>query len=169
MTCGIAGSGKSTLAKTILRHRNDFTRLSVDKFIHEKHGLYGVHYPAERYADYRDEAADHNKRELARLLREEPQRNVILDLAFWNKEYRNEYKAIVEAEGGRWVLVYLAASRELLWSRIQARRAQRDQLEVGDQRRDGDSAYDIEPDVFEMFVGGFEPPTGEGEIVVRVE
>lgn len=169
MTCGIAGSGKSTLAKTILRHHNDFTRLSADKYVHERHGLFGIDYPAERYADYLDEAAEHNKRELARLLREEPQQNVILDLSFWNKEYRNEYKTIVEAAEGRWVLVYLEASRDLLWSRIQKRREGRDKLQLDDTRRDGDSAYNIEPDVFEMYVGGFEPPAGEGEIVVKVE
>lgn len=102
-----------------------------------------------------------------RLLKDEPDKDIVLDLSFWNKEYRDEYKALVEAGHGRWVLVHLDTDKDTLWGRIQSRRAKRDATAVGGSGRDGDSAYDISEEMFEMYWGGFEPPQGEGEIVVQ--
>lgn len=107
------------------------------------------------------------KSELKTLLAEK-KKDVVLDLSFWNRPYREEYKALIEGAGGRTVLVFLDASKELLWERISKRRENRDTLDVGDERRNGDSALDISEDVFEMYWRGFERPDGEGEIRVAV-
>ncbi|KAG4255874.1 hypothetical protein FPRO04_11533 [Fusarium proliferatum] len=168
MTCGIAGAGKSTLAKAIVTKFPTFKRLSNDQIIYELHGLYKIDYPEEQYETYQEEASQKLIAELERILQEKSN-DVVLDLSFYDKEYRDEYKAIVERNGGRWVLVYLDAGRDLLWNRIQRRRAERDSLDAKDPERNGDSAFDIDGETFDMYLAGFEPPSGEGEIVIKVE
>lgn len=167
MTCGLSGSGKSTLAKTITRHLPNFTRLSIDAHIHQTHGLYKIDYPADKYGDYQDEARAAITTELKTLLAR-GERDVVLDLSFWNKAYREEYKTLIEGAGARWVLVFLDAGREVLWERVTKRREKRDALDEKDKGRDGDSAFDVDGDVFEMYLAGFERPDGEGEVVVPV-
>lgn len=161
------GSGKSTLAKTILAKLPNFVRLSCDKIIHDKYGLYGIDYPRDKYDTYQDEAQSQIKTDLVDLIKNGTH-DAVLDLSFYDKEYRDEYKTIIEGAGGRWVLVHLDGKKELLWSRIQGRRAARDAIAVESGGRDGDSAYEIEPETFEMYCSGFEPPSGEGEIRVPV-
>ncbi|KAG7409088.1 hypothetical protein Forpe1208_v011469 [Fusarium oxysporum f. sp. rapae] len=168
MTCGIAGAGKSTLAKAIVTQLPNFKRLSNDQIIYESHGLYNIDYPAEQYEVYQQEASQKLIAELERILQDKSN-DVVLDLSFYDKEYRDEYKDIVERNGGRWVLVYLDAGRDLLWNRIQRRKAERDSLDANDPERNGDSAFDIDDETFAMYLGGFEPPSGEGEIVIKVE
>ncbi|KAF5685906.1 ATP GTP-binding protein [Fusarium denticulatum] len=168
MTCGIAGAGKSTLAKAIVAQLPNFKRLSNDQIIYESHGLYKIDYSAEQYEAYQLEASQKLIAELERILQNKSN-DVVLDLSFYDKEYRDEYKDIVERNGGRWVLVYLDAGRDLLWSRIQRRKAERDLLGAKDPERNGDSAFDIDDKTFDMYFGGFEPPNGEEEIVIKVE
>lgn len=146
----------------------NFKRLSNDQIIYESHGLYNIDYPAEQYEVYQQEASQKLIAELERILQDKTN-DVVLDLSFYDKEYRDEYKDIVERNGGRWVLVYLDAGRDLLWNRIQRRRAERDSLDAKDPERNGDSAFDIDDETFAMYLDGFEPPRGEGEIVIKVE
>ncbi|KAJ4249778.1 hypothetical protein NW762_012120 [Fusarium torreyae] len=168
MTCGIAGAGKSTLAKAIVSQLPNFTRLSNDQLIYESHGLYKIDYPADKYFVYQDEASRQLIAKLESLLKEK-ERGIVLDLSFYNKEYRDEYKEIVERHGGRWVLIYLAADRDLLWERITQRMHKRNALDPDDPARDGDSSFDIDETTFDMYWDGFEPPEGEGEIVIKVQ
>lgn len=167
MTCAIAGAGKSTLAKTVIAKLPNFVRFSADKIVRDKYGLYGIDFARDKHAGYLEEAQVRIKTDLAALIRDGTN-DAVLDLSFYDKEYRDEYKAIIEDAGGRWVLVFLDAEKDLLWRRIQDRRAARDKIPVESGARDGDSAYDIEPATFEMYWGGFEPPVGEGEIRVVV-
>ncbi|KAF5983065.1 integral membrane protein PTH11 [Fusarium bulbicola] len=162
------GAGKSTLAKAIVTQLPNFKRLSNDQIIYESHGLYKIDYAAEQYEAYQQEASQKLMAELERILLEKSN-DLVLDLSFYDKEYRDEYKDIVEGNGGRWVLVYLDADRDLLWNRIQQRRAKRDSLDAMDPERNGDSAFDIDDETFAMYWGGFEPPSGEGEIVIKVQ
>lgn len=159
MNCGVSGSGKSTFAKAICTRFPSFTRLSIDQYIFENHGWYGVDYPNEMYSQYQDEASAALDRKLIEMLR--AGKNLILDFSFWNKQDRDETKAIVEKEGGRWILVYLAASenRGLLKQRIQQRKQRREEDGV-----DGDCAFDVTDEVFDMYLRGFEIPRGEGEL-----
>ncbi|KAK2590149.1 hypothetical protein QQS21_012178 [Conoideocrella luteorostrata] len=167
MTCGISGAGKSTLAKNIVNGLPNFVRLSVDKFICDNYRLFGENYPEEKYSDYQAEAQTFVKNELIRLL-DEKSKDIVLDLAFWNKEYREEYKEAIVQHGGRWVLVFLHADKDTLKRRIAGRRAERDGLDHNDQRRDGDSAFNVDDDTFNMYYDGFERPDGEGEIIIKV-
>ncbi|KAJ6789387.1 hypothetical protein PWT90_00940 [Aphanocladium album] len=162
-----ACSGKSTLAKTVIAKLPNFVRLSADKFVRDKYGLYAIDYPREKYSEYLEEAQAQIKVDLVALIKDGT-KDAVLDLSFWNKEYRDEYKQIIDDAGGRSVLAFLDGEKELLWNRIQGRRAARDKIPVESGARDGDSAYDIEPETFEMYWGGFEPPSGEGEVRIPV-
>lgn len=159
LTCGMAGSGKSTLAKAIVALHQDFTRLSVDEIIFEKHGLYGIDYPADGtlYQTYQDEAAQVYVRRFHQLLKEG--QNIVLDRSFYAKEDRDKFKRMIEDGGGRWVLLHLKAEKEVLWERI---------CERSRAKRDANSALEITRAVFEGYWEGFEVPQGEGEVFVDV-
>jgi predicted kinase len=160
MTCGISGAGKSTLSKAIVSKHPSFTRLSIDNLIHQKHGMYGIDYDRARYEEYLDEAAEEYERLLVKLLREEDKRHdLMLDRSCWAREDRDRLKKMVEENGGRLVLVYLKASKEVLWRRI---------LERKGKERDADSAFDMTEEIFEGYWRGFEEPDGEGEVVIEV-
>ena len=161
------GAGKSTLSKKIMDKYPHFIRLSIDKAIFERRGLYNIDYADEKLAEYQEEAYHHVQSELRRLLSERKQ-DIILDLSFYNREYRDEFKQIIEGGDGRWVLLSLEADKALLWSRITQRRRQRDALSLDDQRRNGDSALDIDQSTFDMYWENFEKPRGEGEIIITV-
>ncbi|KND87618.1 hypothetical protein TOPH_07783 [Tolypocladium ophioglossoides CBS 100239] len=161
------GAGKSTLSKAIISSLPSFVRLSVDALIYEKHGLYTIDYRADKYAQYQDEAKVRLSAELLRLLREK-QRDIILDLSFWNKGYRDKFKGMVEQNGGQRVLVFLDAGKDVLRQRIAERRARRDALGERDESQDGDSAFNVDEETFERFCGGFEKPVGEGEVAIKV-
>lgn len=87
-------------------------------------------------------------------------RDVVLDRAFYAKEDRDIYKNLVEGKGGRWVLVYLQAPKEVLWKRIGARR------EAG---VNADCALEISEELLDFFYDNFEVPSGEGEVVVDTD
>lgn len=153
------------MAKQIISLFPNFVRLSVDEIIFKNHGLYGIDYAQEKYQEYQDEAQEILIAELKRRL-EEKTKDIILDLSFWNKQYRDEFKAVIEKFGGRWVLVFLDADKELLWKRITLRKAQRDGQDLVD--RTGDSAFDVGRETFDSYYEGFERPCGEGEHVIEV-
>ncbi|EPS28938.1 hypothetical protein POX_f08012 [Penicillium oxalicum] len=157
MTCGIAGSGKSSISKWIQSHHPSFQRLSIDSYIYNHHGLYGVDYPKEKYNDYQQEAVTALRSELAQLV-QQGSRDAILDFAFAFQETRDEWKDLIEESGGRWVLVYLDVEPDELRRRVRAR----NQLAV----KDGDSAFLVTEETLESFILGFERPIGEGEIVL---
>ncbi|KAI0102507.1 ATP/GTP-binding protein [Nemania sp. FL0031] len=157
MTCGIAGAGKSTLSKALVAMLPNFQRLSLDRIVAEKHGLFSIDYKPALYEEYLDEAEKECYWRLGHIIKD-GQKDVVFDRANWNKENRDEAKELIEVAGGRWVLVYLKApSKAALWQRIC-------------QRREGglnaDCAYDITKEVLDMYWSGFEEPAGEGEIVV---
>jgi predicted kinase len=84
--------------------------------------------------------------------------DVVVDLSFAFRASRDEYRAIVEAGGGRVVLVYLKTDVSELRRRIEERAA---------AGLDADSAFKMTPEIFERYVKGFEKPEGEGEIVIQ--
>ncbi|EXV05948.1 AAA ATPase family protein [Metarhizium robertsii] len=165
MTCGI--SGHLPYRRTLVKKLPNSARLSVDSYIYENYGLFKIDYPEGKYPEYQAEGLQHVKAELIRLLGEK-QKDIVLDLAFWNRKYREEYKEAITKHGGRWLLVFLDADKEVLRRRIADRRAQRDALSLNDKRRDGDTAFDVDNETFEMYWDGFERPVGEGEIVIKV-
>ncbi|KAJ5095235.1 hypothetical protein N7532_007526 [Penicillium argentinense] len=160
MTCGIAGSGKSTLAKYIVSTYNLYHRLSIDSWVYNHYGLYGTDYPAERYSGYQEEAESALRIELASLLREGAQ-DVVLDFSFAFRETRDEWKQLVEAYGGRWVLLYLDVEADELRRRVRARNSLK--------AKDGDSAFPVTEEILEGYLRGFERPDQEGEVVLRIK
>ena len=161
MLCGIAGSGKSTLAKAVVEELRQFTRLSIDEILFEKHGLFGVDYPADHnlYEQYQDEADQIYLEHFHRFLQAD--KDLVLDRSFYAKQDRDEFKKVIEDEGGRWVLVYLKADeKDFLWRRICERSA---------KDRDANSALDISRELLESYWTGFEEPKGEGEVVLQIQ
>ncbi|UNX55030.1 ATP-binding protein [Georgenia sp. TF02-10] len=151
LTCGPSGSGKTTYARAL--ERQGYVRLSLDVEVRRRFGRYGVDIPVERYAEYNAAVEPELRRRLVELVR--AGRDVVVDLAFWRRADREEYKALVEAAGGRWRLVYFTIDPELLHRRTAARRA----------RGDAD-AFPVTPELLDQFIATFEVPEGEGEEVI---
>jgi predicted kinase len=83
-------------------------------------------------------------------------RDVVVDLSFWNRAMRDEFKHIVESRGASWELVYVKVDPAILPGRLASRR----------ERNDA-NAFPIEPEMLARFVAGFEAPEGEGETVIE--
>lgn len=132
----------------------------MDAIIAERHGLYGEDYDPSKLEEYQDEAAALFKSQLISLLQNEREKDIVLDRAFYDREDRDEFRAVVGGLGGRVVLVYLPVPREELWRRIRGRR---------EKGVDADSAREISWELLGHFVEGFAVPMGEGEVVIRCE
>jgi len=152
----IPGAGKTTLTKSILKAFPSFNRISIDAIIGRRHGIYNADYPPSEHQAHQDEACKIYEAECRSLLQEK--KDIVLERSFYAKEDREEYKRLVEEAGGRWILVYLKADRDLLWKRICERRA---------DGINADCALDISPELLDQYVEGFEAPVNEGEIVIE--
>lgn len=133
-----------------------FIRLSIDVYIWDKYGAYGEDYPASKLPAYQDEADAALQRRLREILTR-GQDDVVLDLSCAFRETRDEYRAMIEEGGARAVLVYLECDKETLWRRIQARAR---------GPKDADSTFVMTLERLDMYLGGFEAPTDEGQIVI---
>jgi predicted kinase len=168
MTCGISGSGKSTRSHNILTSYPTFTRLSIDTIILEKHGVYNIDYPSSSYSFFQEEAHSLVISQLEEILRVGKE-DVVLDLAFYKKEQRDRFRGIVRREGGGRYGVLLVVFRveggdrgRVEGRRVDIKRAVRESGErVG--------GVVVSREVLSGFVGGFEWPGGEGEVVLWVE
>ncbi|KAE9371613.1 P-loop containing nucleoside triphosphate hydrolase protein [Stipitochalara longipes BDJ] len=163
LTCGISGSGKSTLALNIVARYPNFVRLSIDRYIFERYGVFGRDYGEGAYEGLQNEASEGVSRELERVLRE-GEKDVVLDLALWEREQRDGWREIIEREGsGRYqvVLVVFKGTEEVLWKRIKGREERWAEEGMSEGRPIG-------RELLAQFVRGFEWPDGEGEIVVDV-
>ena len=165
-------------AEDNLRER-EYVRLSIDQYIWDHHGRYGIDYPPEKYSAYQTEASEELDRLFVRLLKrnkaqaldedsQAPRRSVtiVLDYSFATKADRDKVKEIVEREGGRWILVYFAISesRPEIRERVRGRKSKRD-AESGNG--DGDNAFDVTDEVLDTYFATFQVPRGEGETVIR--
>jgi predicted kinase len=152
MMCGVAGSGKTTYARSL--EAEGYARLSVDEEIWATRGRYGIDYDPARYEEYKRVAEDSLKARLVTLIRD--RQNVVVDLSFWRKANRDAYKALIEAHGGTWELIYLRVSPDELRRRLALRR-----------KRDDANAFPVDDKTLARFLHGFEPPIGEGETIVE--
>ena len=122
--CVISGSRKSILAKAVVLIFTSFERLNIDSIIHEKHGLYGVDYPATNYDEYQKEAHQAFEDRLKVLL-EQGNSHIVLDRSFYAQEDRQDFSGLVRKNGGRIVLVYLKPkNKAVIWQRICDRKTQ---------------------------------------------
>lgn len=155
MMCGVAGSGKTTYAQAL--EVNGYARLSVDEEIWARSGRCGVDYPAEDYPRLSAAAEDAVRQRLLELVI--AGRDVVMDLSFWRRATREEYKSLIEDAGARWRLVYLRVEPDVLRRRLAERAG----------RVDANAAFTVTDDVLTAYLEGFEVPDGEGEEVLRAD
>ncbi len=152
LTCGLAGSGKTTFSQALAA--KEFARLSMDEIVWET-GRFGVDFEPDDYPRRLEAARTALRERLIEALRNRAP--VVVDSAFWNRAARAEYKALVEAHGGAWRLVYLKADPDVLRARLRERA----------RRFDANAQFEVTDTMLDRFLGAFEAPSGEGEIVVE--
>jgi hypothetical protein len=99
----------------------------------------------------------------------ERERDVVLDMAFYLKDTRIEYRRMVRECGeGRYqvLMVVFKGSEEVLWRRIEGRRGDGEKTMGEEEGREG---MHIDRETLGVFLKGFEWPVGEGEIMLTVK
>ncbi|MDQ1293270.1 MAG: hypothetical protein QG608_1151 [Actinomycetota bacterium] len=150
---GLTGSGKTTYVRAVLEPAG-VVRVSVDEEVFARNGAYGVDYPEHEYFARQAPVLDWATKRTASLVAEG--RNVVLDHGLWQKTERQEWKARIEACGGRWRLLYFPVPREVLLERLRAR-----------NECDDANALTVTPEALDDFFARFDVPCGEGEEVVE--
>src|SRR5688500_15185492 len=115
---GLTGSGKTTYAQRVLAPTGA-VRLSVDEEVFARHGRYGVDYPEPEYFAKEAPVVAEVRERLLTLVR--AGRDVVLDHGLWRRPDRDAWKALVEAAGGRWRLLYFPVPRAELLRRLEQR------------------------------------------------
>jgi predicted kinase len=150
--CGLTGSGKTTAAREL--EGAGCVRLSVDELIYDRHGVQDVDFPTSDYPKLHVAAVTELNERMAALLSEG--RDVVLDygMDFWTRAGRDRYRAFAEEHGGRALLIYMRADRELLLERLGER----------NRRRDA-NAFFVTEERLDSYIARFEEPQDEMEIV----
>jgi predicted kinase len=151
----MVGAGKTTFAARLVA--DGYVRLSIDEELWARFGRYGLDYPEDVYDEYSHVAEHVLLEELRALLAQG--RDVVVDFGFWSRGSRDRYKGVVEQAGARWRLVHLDVPREVLLRRLAGRST----------RFDANAAFPVDAALLDGFLARFEPPSGEGEEVLRVE
>lgn len=153
LMCGVAGSGKTTFSQAL--EAKGFHRLSIDEEIWRTFGRYGVDYPAEAYPGHVAAA----RTAIRTALGEQLAAGVatVVDSAFWSRAHRDDFKALIEAAGRSWRLVHLRTPTSVLRAR----------LDVRGDRFDANAAFPVDAAMLDGFLQGFQPPAGEGEMLVN--
>lgn len=115
-------------------------------------------------AQYQEEAEEEIKRELGEVLRR-GERDVVLDMAFYERKTREAYRGLIGREGGgryRVVLVVFRGSEEAVWRRLEGRNGR-------GNGEGGGEGWGVSREVLGGYLEGFEWPVGEGEVLVKVE
>jgi len=126
----------------------------VDELIYNRHGRYGIDYPASIYFKLYAPALETVRESLYGEL--EKGHDVALDLGIWSRADRDEWKRLLEAAGARWRLLYFPVSEAELRQRLAER-----------NRLDGPDALRVEESDLDDFYARFEEPTDEGEEVIQ--
>src|SRR6185437_1506459 len=144
--CGPAGSGKSTVARQY--ERQGMTRLSVDQEAWAR-GVTAMPLPPAVRGDI-ERALRARLLDLVRA-----GSDVVLDLSFWSRGMRDEYRALLRPLGVVPETVYLATDRATVLRRVSARAA-----------RDGDD-FRLSAELAARYFDHFEAPTAaEGPLTV---
>jgi predicted kinase len=110
--CGPAGSGKSTIARRY--EAGGMLRLSVDTEAWAR-GHRVVPLPSDVGAEI---IAELQQRLLAAVTEGE---DVVLDLSFWSRAMRDEWRSLLSATAAEPEIVHVVASRETVLSRLRTR------------------------------------------------
>jgi hypothetical protein len=148
--CGRSFSGKSTLARALARALKA-ELVSLDA-INEERGLRGGDgIPVSEWVRTNEEASART----AAFLR--TGRSVVVDDTSSPRFLRNRWRDLADAEGARFVLVFVNATDELIRTHLAANR------QVSDR-------HDVTDEVMEAHLNDFEPPAAdETPIVVDAE
>jgi len=148
--CGPVGSGKSTYARA--REAEGFTRLSIDEEAWRR-GHLAQPLPGSTANVIEQEL----RRRLVHLLREG--RDVVVDLSFWSRAMREQYRELARSCGVEAETVYFDTPRDVVMARVRS--------------RGGGSANEIRltEEQAASYFDGFEVPTSdEGPLhVVRYQ
>ncbi|MGW1129250.1 AAA family ATPase [Streptomyces sp. NPDC002526] len=117
LMAGLPGSGKTTLSRALTDR--GFVRLCPDEEMFRRHGVYGVDFPRGVFPTLERPVLEDVATDLRRHLT--GGHDVVVDHGFWTPEDRAKWQAIATGAGAVPVLVYLAASHEELWARVNKR------------------------------------------------
>lgn len=117
LMAGLPGSGKTTLSRTLTAR--GFVRMCPDEEMFRRHGVYGVDFPRGVFPALERPVLEDVAADLRQQLK--AGHDVVVDHGFWTPEDRAKWRAIAADAGATPVLVYLAASHDELWARINKR------------------------------------------------
>lgn len=145
---GLPGAGKSTHARAL--ERTGVVRLSVDEEVLDRHGRFGVDYPAQEHlARMRPVYAEILDRLVAHVT---AGRSVVLDHGLGRRAERDACKQLALRHGATWRLLHLTADRAELLRRLAGRA--------------GTHPVALTPDMFAWLEAHEQPPVDEGEEVI---
>ena len=140
--CGFIGSGKTTYAKQLANTHAAF-RFSIDEWMIP---LFGEHMPRELFDERIDILTELFKSSAIQMM--QLNTSVIFDFGFWNQLERTKITQWAQSQGFDFELIYLDSSFEICGQRAYKRNA--DRL---------DKAYEMTPEMLQMFWQLFEVPT----------
>ena len=153
LMCGVPGSGKTRHAKSL--ERTGYVRLSVDEEMWRLDQELAASFGTPEYFEFTLAVEQQVRSRLVELIAEGS--DVVVDLSFWSRRRREEYKALITAHGAVWQLVYLEVPRQELLRRLALRRLD-----------PGPNSAPVGPDYLDKFLAGFEAPVDEGETIIRL-
>jgi len=95
--------------------------------------------------------------------------DVVLDLSFYTKSWRDEMRELIREHGkGKYevLLVVFRGDKEVLWERLKKRNSL---FEGVEEDRGSLEGLPVSREMLMGWLDGFEWPDGEGEVVVSVE
>ncbi|MGW0935376.1 AAA family ATPase [Streptomyces sp. NPDC002666] len=153
LMAGLPGSGKTTLARALTAR--GFARLCPDEEMFRRHGVYGVDFPRGTFPTLERPVLEDISVALSETLR--AGKDVVVDHGFWTPDDRARWRSIATSAGAVSILVYLEASHEELWSRVNQRNVRHE--------ADPNSIYFAESDLLRYRTRFVPPQPNEPHVV----
>lgn len=153
LMAGLPGSGKTTLACALTAR--GFARLCPDEEMFRRHGVYGVDFPRGTFPTLERPVLEDISVALGETL--QAGKDVVVDHGFWTPDDRARWRSIATSAGAISVLVYLEASHEELWSRVNQRNVRHE--------ADPNSIYFAESDLLRYRTRFVPPQSNEPHVV----